>query len=238
LKSAVKEKDKQRNVRRIFKILREIWLNIGIEKVDMHKGVIVEAFLDSGVIEMFMDKKMVVKHGFRLQKLERPVMVRNIDGTNNSGGAITHQVEVNVYYKGHVKRIRIDVYNLGRIDIILGMPWLQAHNPKINWETEEIKMTRYPPLCKRNIKSGEGNKMKKGKRVVILEQEKIVRWVIDNKKDWRREEEVEADYRKIEEMVSKRFLKWKKIFGKVELERMPTRKIWNHAIDLKKTFKL
>ena len=73
---------------------------------------------------------------------------------------------------------------------------------------------------------------------MILEQEKIVRWVIDNKKDWRREEEVEADYRKIEEMVSKRFLKWKKIFGKVELERMPTRKIWNHAIDLKKMFKL
>jgi len=39
-------------------------------------------------------------------------------------------------------------------------------------------------------------------------------------------------------MVSKRFLKWKKVFGKVELERIPTRKIWDHAIDLKKIFKL
>ena len=38
-------------------------------------------------------------------------------------------------------------------------------------------------------------------------------------------------------MVPKRFLKWRKVFGKVELERMPTRKIWNHAIDLKETFK-
>ena len=38
-------------------------------------------------------------------------------------------------------------------------------------------------------------------------------------------------------MVSKRFLKWKKVFGKVELERMPTRKIWDYAIDLKKIFK-
>ena len=27
------------------------------------------------------------------------------------------------------------------------------------------------------------------------------------------------------------------MFGKVKLERMPTRKIWNHAIDLKETFK-
>jgi len=27
------------------------------------------------------------------------------------------------------------------------------------------------------------------------------------------------------------------VFGKVESERMPTRKVWNHAINLKKTFK-
>jgi len=39
-------------------------------------------------------------------------------------------------------------------------------------------------------------------------------------------------------MVLKRFLKWKKVFGKVELERIPTRKTWDHAIDLKETFKL
>jgi len=38
-------------------------------------------------------------------------------------------------------------------------------------------------------------------------------------------------------MVPKRFLKWKKVFGKVELKRMPTRKTWNHAIDLKEMFK-
>jgi len=39
-------------------------------------------------------------------------------------------------------------------------------------------------------------------------------------------------------MVPKKFLKWKKVFGKVESERMPTRKIWDHTIDLKETFKL
>jgi len=96
---------------------------------------------------------------------------------------------------------------------------------------------RCPPLCGRNMKSEEGNKMKKEKRVVTLEEEKVVRWAIDNKENWRREEEVEADHRKIEEMVPKRFLKWKKVFGKVESERMPTRKIWDHAIDLKEMFK-
>ena len=38
-------------------------------------------------------------------------------------------------------------------------------------------------------------------------------------------------------MVLQKFLKWRKVFGKVELERMPTRKVWDHAIDLKEIFK-
>jgi len=173
----------------------------------MHEGIIVKALLDSSATEMFMDKKMTAKHGFRLQKLERPVVVRNVDGTNNSGGAIIHQVEVNVYYKSHVKRMRMDVCDLGKTDVILGILWLQAHNPEINWETEEVKMMRCPPLCGRNTKLEKGQKAKKGKRVVTLEEEKIVRWVIEDKEDWGRDEEVEVDHKKIEEMVPKRFLK-------------------------------
>jgi len=127
-------------------------LNIGGEKVDMHEEIAVKALLDSGTTGMFMDWKMVARHRFRLQKLERPIVVKNIDGTNNSIGAITHQVEVNVYYKGHVERMKMDVCDLGRTDVILGIPWLQAYNPEINWETKEVKMTKCPLLCGKNIK--------------------------------------------------------------------------------------
>ena len=125
---------------------------------------------------------------------------------------------------------------MGRTEVILGMPWLQAHNPEINWETGEVKMTRYPLLCEGN-KEKEKKRVRKGKRVVTLEEEKIVRWAVDDKKDWGREEKVEADHRKIEEMVQKKFLKWRKVFGKMKSKRMPIRKIWDHAIDLKETFK-
>ena len=134
-------------------------------------------------------------------------------------------MEVNVYYKSHIKRMRIDVCNLERTNVILGILWLQAHNLEINWKTGEVKITRCLPLCRKNTKLEEGQKVKKGKRVTILEEKKIVRWAIDNKEDWRREKEVEADYRKIKEMVPRKFLKWRKVFRKVELERMPMRKI-------------
>jgi len=78
---------------------------------------------------------------------------------------------------------------------------------------------------------------RKEERLATLEEEKMVRWAVDDKEDWRRGEEVEVDHRKIEEIVPQKFLKWRKVFGKVESERIPMRKIWDHVIDLKEMFK-
>jgi len=130
--SAAKEEVKERNIKRTFKILREVWLDIEIEKVNTHKGVTVKVLLDSGAIGMFIDREMAKRHGFKMTKLERPLKVKNVDGIKNSEGNITHQVEVNVFYKNHVKRMRMDVCNLEKTEVILEMPWLQAHNPEIN----------------------------------------------------------------------------------------------------------
>jgi len=131
-----------------------------------------------------------------------------------------------------MERMKMDICDLGKTEVILEMPWLAVHNPEINWETGEVKMTRYLPLC-----GGKSQKKEKVKRVATEEEEKIVHWVIDDKEDWGKEKEMEEDHRKIEEMVPKKFLKWKKVFRKVESERMPTKKIWDHAIDLKEMFK-
>ena len=48
---------------------------------------------------------------------------------------------------------------------------------------------------------------------------------MDEKEDWGREEEIELDHQKVEVMVPQKFHKWLKVFGKVESERIPTRKI-------------
>jgi len=51
------------------------------------------------------------------------------------------------------------------------------------------------------------------------------------------EERMKANHRKVEKMVPKRFHKWLKVFEKVESERMPVRKVWDHTIDLKDNFR-
>jgi len=69
-------------------MLREVLLNIRVEKIDTYEGIMIKALLDSGTMGMFMDRQTAARHGFKLQKLKRLIAIRNINSTNNSGGAI------------------------------------------------------------------------------------------------------------------------------------------------------
>ena len=123
-----------------------------------------------------------------------------------------HQVEYNMFFKGHVERARIDVYNLEKTEVILGMPWLVVYNLEINWEKGEVKITCCLPIC------GRRKQEKKEKEVKKVEKDK-------NKEILKR-------------LVPKRFWKWKRMFGKKESKRIPVQKTWNHAIELKEGFML
>jgi len=115
-----------------------------------------------------------------------------------------------MFFKGHMERARIDVCNLGKTELILGMLWLAAHNPEIDWEKGEVKMTCCPPIC--------------GRKKQEVKEKKV------------RKMEKDEDKEVLKKLVSRRFWKWKKVFGKKESERMPVRKIWDHAIELKEGF--
>ena len=99
------QKEETREVRQMFKPLREVWMKVGIEKVATHKGRTVRALLNCRAMGLFISKGLAQKGGYKLIKLDRPLQVRNVDSTKNSGGAITHEVEVNMFYKGHIERV-------------------------------------------------------------------------------------------------------------------------------------
>jgi len=127
-------------------------MKVGLEKMKNHEGVVVKVLLDNRATGLFMDTKFTKEKGFKLEKLKKPLLVQNVDGMVNVGGAIIHQVECNMFFKGHVERVRIDVCNLEKTEVILGMPWLAAHNPEIDWEKGEVKMMRCPPIYRRKKK--------------------------------------------------------------------------------------
>ena len=64
------QKVEAREVRQTFKPLREVWMNVGIEKVNTHKGRTVRALLDSGATGLFMSKGLAQKGGYKLIKLD------------------------------------------------------------------------------------------------------------------------------------------------------------------------
>ena len=74
--------------------------------------------------------------------------------------------------------MRIDVCNLGKIDMILGILQLQAYNSKINQKTKEVKMTRCPSICGRNtvVKKDVGQRKKIGKRIRAVDQADRDEW--------------------------------------------------------------
>jgi len=97
-------------------------MKVGLEKLESHEGVVVKTLLDSRATGLFMDTKFAKEKGFKLERLKNPLLVQNVDGTINVGGAITHQVEYNMFFKGHVERAWMDVCNLEKTEVILGMP--------------------------------------------------------------------------------------------------------------------
>jgi len=56
-----------------------------------------------------MSETFAKKHRFRRMKLEKPIYIRNVDGTLNYMEPIVDTVEVEIFFKGHKKRTLIDV---------------------------------------------------------------------------------------------------------------------------------
>jgi len=70
--------------------LREVWIKVGLEKLKNHEGVAVRALLDSRATGLFMDITFAQEKGFKMKKLKKSLLVRNVDRTVNIEGAITH----------------------------------------------------------------------------------------------------------------------------------------------------
>ena len=138
------------------KPLREVMVKVGLERIDTQEGITVEALLDSRATGLVMSSEFTRKQGFKLKRLERPMHVRNIDGSLNKERSIEYTVEVNIYYQGYRERTEINVIGGQKWMVILEMPWLAHHNPEINWKIGEVKMMRCPEECGKQWRLEQG----------------------------------------------------------------------------------
>ena len=189
---------------------------------------IIPALLDSRANATFIDKAIADRLGLTLEALANPIRVFNMDGSRNLAGDVTHAVNLTVDFLGHREELRAEVTNLGKNSLILGYMWLKKHNPLIDWEKGTVKFHRCPRSCLML--------QDRARRLASLDEE-------DQREalEWIHQAKVEAPAKKPirtpEELVPPCYHSYLNIFSEKAASRFPFRKPWDHAIDLKDSFK-
>ena len=232
------------------RVPNEVMVKVGLKTMDTARVMDVEALLDCGATGLFIDREFAEGSNLTMNELPRAVPVYNVDGTPNLAGPITHQVSLFITIKGHREKATFEVCNLGKAFLILGLPWLRKHNPEIDWSNGEVKFTRCPRECNRYEKvrrlkrrAKEGNQGRDMEEEMNEEEEELmseedymhVRGLVKDTKI-KGKELAENQGKTVEEMVPERFHAYLKVFSEEESRRMPTRKPWDHAIDLTEDF--
>jgi hypothetical protein len=109
---------------------------------EMDRCPLTQALIDYGATGCFIDIEWAKLNNVPRLPLTNPIPVYNVDGTANDAGAITDIANVILRYENHSECTQLAVTRLGKQSLILGYNWLQNHNPEINWQTKDVKMSR------------------------------------------------------------------------------------------------
>jgi arylamine N-acetyltransferase len=89
-----------------------------------------KVLIDSGATANFLDRRVAKRLGFKPKKLECPVPVKNVDGTPNKDGQLTHCVHLWVQLGEKKELMLFYLTNLGEDCTILGSPSSPLSTPK------------------------------------------------------------------------------------------------------------
>ena len=123
-----------------------ISLPISITNLSKNETVKTLALVDSGAGGKFINRKYTELLELPTQKLNKPMIARNVDGMINNAVTITSYVDLPLKVDGRTVNTQLLILELGSQRIILGFPWLQEHNPDINWKMGEFKWRPLKPL--------------------------------------------------------------------------------------------
>lgn len=211
-----------------------------------------EALIDSGASANFIDKSFARSNNLVTYTIANPHTVYNVDGTVNKAGQIKEYVRAYVNIGDHKSTHKLYLTNLGKKEVILGMPYLRLHNPEIDWRQGEWRYTRCPEHCapnarKKHMSRKEANNLDNSLLWDLKGLEDIgekdtnnpaINWVekptqliqetIDRISE-KKFEDNDTTYWKTH--VPAEYHKYGDVFSKTKSERMPARKPYDHAIE-------
>ena len=112
---------------------QSIYATIQLHSRRLHSTT--RALVDSGATDNFISPTLLWTSNIKTYKLSKLRTIQNVDGTKNNNRATTSAVLLTVQYNGQDTQQKFYVADLGEDWMILGMPFLAAANPDINWST-------------------------------------------------------------------------------------------------------
>jgi hypothetical protein len=118
-----------------------------MQTTNTSKVLLSKALLNCGASNLFVNSNFVKQNNLSTRKLSCPILVYNVDGTPNKAGGISEVWDAVLWYHDHSKCVIFAVTGLGQQDIILRLTWLYEHNPEVDWQLNEVKMSRCLNHC-------------------------------------------------------------------------------------------
>jgi hypothetical protein len=99
----------------------------------------VSTLVDFGATFSFIDQTFVTQHNIPVVKKSTPIPVKVIDGRTIASGVITHEITpLELCIGKHAKNIVLNIITTPNHPVILGLPWLEAHNLIIDWQSRTL----------------------------------------------------------------------------------------------------
>ena len=102
------------------------------------------ALVNCGATGNFIDVSLLCLLELPLEKLPKPIIANNVDGTANAKGTIRWKAHTNVLFKERTEKLKLMVLSLRCRQIILGMPWLKKWNSTIDWKRNTMMLPENP----------------------------------------------------------------------------------------------
>src|SRR5258708_18866280 len=216
--------------------------------ITIEHPVDISVMIDCGAEGDFIDRTYATIMGIKKLALDKPIIVRNVDGTRNEAGTLTHYVNITLEIGERRRHERLFVTKLGKQKIILGLPWLQRENPDIDWQLKTINWRDEPhpqPPSRVTIEEEEEeptistrNPTDDFDNIQISHAELEEIW-INVKTSHSQVLAHEHDQKKdipIKELFPEEYHEWLDVLNEKASERLPDSRPWDHAIDLKEGF--
>jgi hypothetical protein len=200
-----------------------------------------QAMIDSGATSSFINQRYVTAHNIPTIPREFTMPVKDVDGRHLA--VVDRQVRATLRVGQHQEEILLDVVPTGKYPIILGMTWLQHHNPTINWP--QHRMVFSSPYCATNCLDAPPDILGQtgGDEQFLNTFGELLAVELTEEEERRRARNISADIaarskkderkRTLEEMVPKEYHDYLDVFGEEGAAQLPPHREWDMKIDFK-----